>query len=260
LSEVVDDNRLLPFQLVRSIKRKTLGLQVKQGKVVVRAPYYLPRKYIEALVQKKSAWLRSKISEQNLQNINKELQFIDGCSLWVFGQYKKLSVVKDKVIGKRSGVYNLDNELQVVITSRKHPENVDHQSPDAKGCTNIEQQRKKVKKQLEKWFKEQAESYLAENLPYFAAKTALAPKSYQIRQYRARWGSCNSRSELSFNYLLMMMPTWVIDYVIIHELCHLKYLNHSSDFWLLVAKKYPMYKAAKVWLKTHQQQLSWSLN
>jgi len=257
LSEVVDDNRLLPFQLVRSIKRKTLGLQVKQGKVVVRAPYYLPRKYIEALVQKKSAWLRSKISEQNLQNINKERQFIDGCYLWVFGQYKKLSVVTDKVIGKRPGVYNLDTELQVVITPRKYLKKVDEQSPDT---DNIEWQRQKVKKQLEKWFKEQAESYLAENLPYFAAKTALSPKSYQIRQYKARWGSCNSRGELSFNYLLMMMPKWVVDYVIIHELCHLEYLNHSSDFWLLVAKKYPMYKAAKVWMKTHQQQLSWSLN
>ena len=80
-----------------------------------------------------------------------------------------------------------------------------------------------------------------------------------IRQYSARWGSCNNRKEISFNYLLMMAPPWVIDYVVIHELCHLTHLNHSQHFWQLVIKHCAYFQEAKQWLKHHQTELIWQL-
>ena len=86
----------------------------------------------------------------------------------------------------------------------------------------------------------------------------LTPSKIKIRQYKARWGSCNSRKEVSLNYLLMMAPLWVIDYVIIHELCHLVHMNHSSQFWALVKLHCPDYNTAKQWLITHQKDLHWS--
>ena len=259
---MVIDDVSLSYQLVRSVKRKTLGLQVKQGKIVVRAPYYLAQKHIDALVKKKSSWLKNKVLEQSLHKEAKESLFVDGGYLWVFGQYKKLTIVS----GKRAGVYNTQDELQVVLVTRKSTDivctsksSIGYNDEEVNTVEAIQFQRKKVKRQLEKWFKEQAITYFAENLPYFAAQTELFPKDYQVRQYKARWGSCNSRQALSFNYLLVMTPKWVIDYVIIHELCHLRFLNHSAEFWQLVAKHYPLYKSAKVWLKTHQHQLSWTL-
>ena len=263
--EVVDAE--LNYLLIRSERRKTVGLYVKQGKVTVRAPYYLDQKHIDALVQKKLLWLKSKLEEQSQNQITTPRLFVDGSYLWVFGQYTKVTVI----YGKKNQVNHLQvnnlpvndlpvndltDELQIVLAKPKHSSISDQ---EILSRVNVQEQRLKVKKQLEKWFKNQAETYIAENLPYFSAKTKLTPKSFKVRQYKARWGSCNSKKELSFNYLLMMVPTWVIDYVIIHELCHLEHLNHSAKFWQLVEQHYPLYQAAKIWMKTHQSQLQWTL-
>ena len=70
-----------------------------------------------------------------------------------------------------------------------------------------------------------------------------------IRKQRTRWGSCSSKGNLSFNCLLMQAPKAVLSYVIIHELCHRKHMNHSKDFWSEVEKAFPDYKTAKKWLK-----------
>lgn len=249
--EVVDTE--LNYLLVRSERRKTVGLYVKQGKITVRAPYYLDQKYIDALVQKKSLWLKAKLAEQSQQQRSTPSLFIDGSFLWVQGKYKKLTVI----YGKKNQVNNLTDELQIVL-AKLNPGRVSDQ--EISDQSNEQEQRLKVKKLLEKWFKNQAETYITENLPYYCAKTNLKPKSFKIRQYKARWGSCNSKQELSFNYLLMMAPKWVIDYVIIHELCHLEHLNHSAKFWQLVNQHCPEYSAAKSWMKTRQSQLQWTLD
>jgi len=115
-----------------------------------------------------------------------------------------------------------------------------------------------VKQALAKYFKLQLTHCLSENLPILSQQLQLFPQHYKVRFYKTRWGSCNSRGELSFNYLLIMAPKWVIDYVVIHELCHLQHLNHSANFWLLVAKYQPSYKQAKAWLTAHQIELNWS--
>jgi predicted metal-dependent hydrolase len=87
--------------------------------------------------------------------------------------------------------------------------------------------------------------------------TLLHAKSFKVRKYKARWGSCNNRGELSFNCLLKMLPLWVVDYVIVHELCHLKHMNHSTRFWQLVEQYNPQFRLAKAWLKQNQASLSW---
>jgi predicted metal-dependent hydrolase len=122
---------------------------------------------------------------------------------------------------------------------------------------NDKQLKIQVKKQLEQYFIAQAQLYIPTRLNILSELVDLFPVSYKIRQYKSRWGSCNNRQELSFNYLLMMSPDWVVDYVIIHELCHLKHLNHSADFWLLVEKFSPEFKLAKRWLHDRQIELQW---
>lgn len=116
-----------------------------------------------------------------------------------------------------------------------------------------------IKKQLESYFKGIAQDYILPRMAELSEFVSLTPEQVKIRQYRARWGSCNSRKEVSFNYLLMMAPMWVVDYVIVHELCHLKHLNHSKAFWQLVAQHYPDYQDAKHWLNIHQNELVWNL-
>jgi predicted metal-dependent hydrolase len=116
-----------------------------------------------------------------------------------------------------------------------------------------------VKKQIETYFKARAQQVILPKVALYSELTNLSPPTIKIRQYRARWGRCNNLGELRFNYLLMMLPNHVIDYVVVHELCHLKHLNHSIKFWQLVAKFFPDYIEAKAWVKANQSSLYWHL-
>ncbi|MCJ8322055.1 MAG: M48 family metallopeptidase [Colwellia sp.] len=236
---------MINYQLIRSARRKTLSLQVKQGEIIVRAPVFLSDKQIHGFVTEKSGWLNSKLEQQKSQFLPPVLTFTQDSFLWINGAKKKLNITFQPI----AQVLNLKDEIRVVLPLRSR-----HQQSQL-SCEELT--KKKIKKQLEGWFKSQANSYISNRLPELSLQTNLVPKSFKIRQYKARWGSCNNRDELSFNYLLMMAPCWVVDYVIIHELCHLRYLNHSKEFWQLVAHHYPEFQQAKVWLKKHQRELIW---
>ncbi|WDE01746.1 M48 family metallopeptidase [Thalassomonas actiniarum] len=238
----------MEYQLIRSDKRKTLGLQVKKGQVFVRAPRFVNTEQIAALVQAKSAWLKAKVAEQQLLLENEVSLFCQDSEIWIRGTLKRLAIRDLSALGPAAGGKARVRELEQVIELAL---------PATKLASGHEQVSLTVKKQLELWFKQQAKDYIPARLEYWSQTTGLSYKSYKIRQYKARWGSCNSRAELSFNSLLMMAPDWVIDYVIVHELCHLQYLNHSPAFWQLVAGFYPQYALAKQWLKSNQRKLNW---
>ena len=84
----------------------------------------------------------------------------------------------------------------------------------------------------------------------FAPQVGVSVGRITIRCQHTRWGSCSSKENLNFNCLLMLCPEWVRDYVVIHELCHRREMNHSPRFWALVAANCPDYAAARKWLKT----------
>ena len=86
---------------------------------------------------------------------------------------------------------------------------------------------------------------------FFAKKIGVTYGKITIRNQRTRWGSCSSQGNLNFNCLLMLTPPEVRDYVIVHELCHRKEMNHSPRFWAEVEKVLPDYRAQKQWLKDH---------
>jgi predicted metal-dependent hydrolase len=239
---------MIDYQVLRS-RRKTLALQVKQGLVFVRAPYHIDEKCISSFIQKKDAWLRAKIFEQN-QTVDYCCDFTQDSKLFVFGQLVTLNITFANSGEKSStSLIELTNghqALAIVLSTR-----IQHK------LTNESQLAIVIKKQIEHYFMQQAQRYILPKVEYYSKLTQLAPTSIKIRQYRARWGSCNNRGELSFNYLLMMLPNHVIDYVVVHELCHLRYLNHSTTFWQLVAKFFPDYIDAKKWIKVNQSALHW---
>lgn len=247
---------MIDYQVLRS-RRKTLSLQVKHGQVFVRAPFHVDEKFISSFIQKKDAWLRAKITEQN-QTIDFCCDFTQGSKLFLFGQIVTLNIIFAKLgenLGEKSDTFlsdvspelaNGDQELTIVLSTR-----IQHKLINELQLAVI------VKKHIEHYFKQQAQKLILSKVEYYAALTQLTPTSIKIRQYRARWGSCNSRGELSFNYLLMMLPIPVIDYVIVHELCHLRYLNHSKYFWQLVTEHFPGYLDAKKWIKANQSALHW---
>lgn len=110
--------------------------------------------------------------------------------------------------------------------------------------------RKLTEKELE-LLAERAREVFHEKTAYFAQKVGVTYGRITIRAQKTRWGSCSSQGNLNFNCLLMLVPEAVQDYVVVHELCHRKEMNHSERFWREVAKVMPDYKIHKKWLKDY---------
>lgn len=94
-----------------------------------------------------------------------------------------------------------------------------------------------------------AKAYIPERVAHFAPLIGVTPGRITIRRQKSRWGSCSAKGNLNFNCLLALVPEDVLDYVIVHELCHRKQMNHSPAFWAEVARLLPEYEVSRAWLK-----------
>lgn len=108
---------------------------------------------------------------------------------------------------------------------------------------------------LKKKYKATAKRYFYERVEYYLPMTGGAYSSIRVADQKTRWGSCSSNGVLSFNWRLMLAPPRVLDYVVVHELCHLTHMNHSKNFWSMVESVYPNYKEYENWLKENGHKL-----
>lgn len=102
---------------------------------------------------------------------------------------------------------------------------------------------------LEKRYRDAAKEYIPKRVEYYHQFTGGDYQKISIRDQKTRWGSCSGKGTLSFNYRLMLAPPRVLDYVVVHELCHLTHMNHSKAFWNMVESILPDYKEHRKWLK-----------
>lgn len=109
---------------------------------------------------------------------------------------------------------------------------------------------------LENWYNQQTLDYVTSRLSYYARQVQVEPRAVKVRFYKSRWGSCRRNGDLQFNGILAMAPREVIDYVIVHELCHMRVFNHSPEYWRLVETIMPDYARQRAWLK-QQNSLIW---
>ena len=107
---------------------------------------------------------------------------------------------------------------------------------------------------LEEKYRRQAREKLSQRTAYFARQMGVSYGRITVRAAKTRWGSCSSRKNLNFNYKLAYMPQEIMDYVVVHELAHLRHMNHSREFWELVEQYIPDYRERRKWLKEHGQE------
>lgn len=219
----------LSIRVVRS-KRKSISIHIKSEGILLRAPLYSPSLALKAFALSKIHWLRKHQAKIQSQHINRE--YIDGETWLLFGD----KIILRTVSGKSSeALYNPETqELTIVIGSR------------------VKNVQIFVKRQIEIWYKDTALEYLESRVPVLANEMNLSYKSIAVRDYKARWGSCSSTGNLSFNWRIFMGPTAVIDSVIVHELAHIRHFNHSKQFWKVVYSICPEYKTQHAWLKDKQ--------
>ena len=197
---------IIPDYIERS-NRKTLSLTVlKNGNVIVKAPISMKDEVIERFVFEKQDWISSKLSM-----INKtQSKFDDVIHYQKFMLYgNKYSLVFDDVKNIK-----VNDSFEIIL-----PQKLEHE---------------KVLKLLKSWYKKVAKQVLSERLAFVENKIKLKSNSFRIGDSKGRWGSCNSRGAICLNFRVLMLPPALIDYVIVHELCHLVEMNHSKNFWKLV--------------------------
>ncbi len=114
---------------------------------------------------------------------------------------------------------------------------------------------KELSKQEIKLLVTRAKRIIPQKVKYYADIMGLEYGRITIKMQKSRWGSCSSKKNLNFNCLLMRTPDEIIDYVVVHELCHLKEMNHSPAFWAEVEKMIPDYKERRKWLKDHGREI-----
>jgi hypothetical protein len=213
--------------VIRSPRRKTMALQIKNGEVIVRLPSFASIKTAEKFVHAKSAWVQQKLAIQPPAPTDKS--YTDGELFYFLGEQYPLKLLESN---QATSVSFSDNQIQLHgRLSRLSP--------------------KGIKQKLTDWYKQQANSYLQQRTIELSNKTGLKPKSVEVKTYKARWGSCRITGEIQLNWKLIMAPAEVIDYVIIHELCHLKHHNHSVQFWGVVERFEPFYPTHKLWLREY---------
>ena len=112
-----------------------------------------------------------------------------------------------------------------------------------------------VQDTLLNWYHTEALTYLSKRVKALSKKTGLEPSRMRIKNQRTLWGSCSSKGSINLNWRLILTPVSIIDYVVMHELCHLRVANHSRLFWTLLLANDPSYVEHKAWLRKHEREL-----
>lgn len=224
------DGAAIPYHLERR-SRKTVGMRISPDGLIVHAPKRISQSQLEHLLRTKADWIRKKL--EALQNSAvAPTQWQDGTALLLLGNDITLSVKHD--------ARNRALEYQPGILQVALPTPQDEAS---------------IARKVLQWYRRQALTDFGRRLEILSAKLGVPTPPLFLSNARTRWGSCNSRGEVRLNWRLLQAPPHIINYVICHELAHLKQMNHSAKFWALVEKICPDYKRAEKELKSLSAQL-----
>jgi predicted metal-dependent hydrolase len=222
------DGQKIPIELNRS-RRRTVGMTLLEGRIKVTAPNWVPLAEIANILDYKSRWLTNRLKEWQLRQANKlepEARWAHGATIQFLGQACSLSLRA-----------NLDEVIWDAKTATIFV--------PAAGAPNHEQ----VRDRVHGFMQAQAKEILKERLDILAERSGRSYSKFSLTHARTRWGSCTQEGHIRLNWRLVQFSLQVIDYVVAHELAHLKAMDHSRSFWDEVATILPDYKAGQQGLK-----------
>ena len=212
---------LYDLVIKRSPRRKTVALRVLNARTVeLRAPQWVSDEYLKALLSKREQWLQKVLS-----SCPEPMSFHDGAHFMIDGESYLLRWYQPLGRGR---VYLSEKVLFLPVN-------------------NVEA----AAKSLRQYLRQRAAEVLLARCQELALQMGRKPSNVLVRSFTARWGSCDSQGVIKLNWRLIMAPTDVRDYVIIHELAHMVEMNHSVHFWREVESWMPNYKQHYQWLKQH---------
>ena len=238
------NNEIIEVNIERT-SRTTLSISIRDdATILVKAPKFLADAKIRELLDKKEEWI---IEKRNMvkreQKLKIKREYINGATLPYLGKEYPIEIVT----AKKSSVeliltdsfYNTDSDAEgkIVIKTSK-TENED------------------IRKLLKKWYKKQTKEITTKRVAHYSPIINVTATSIDIKSRKKEWGSCDNHGNITFNWKLGMAKPEAIDYVVVHELCHRKYMDHSKQFWKEVKKYIPDYKERQNWLRENSVNLN----
>ena len=209
----------LDYVLVRRRGRRGVGLKVDENGLTVSAPLTMPLAQVEALVRESERWVLRKVAQWRGRR-PEAVAWTDGARLPYRGAGLALRIAS----AARPVARRVEGELHVALPGRA--------AEDVRRCVVA-------------WYKREARDYLGGRVASLAAAAGLAPPRFLLSSAMSRWGSCNSRREVRLAWRLLKAPAELVDYVVCHELAHLRHMNHSPAFWAEVARQCPDYRSLR---------------
>jgi predicted metal-dependent hydrolase len=238
------DGREVKYTLERRPRRGvTLQVEPRRG-LRVFAPKRMPLREIDAILDRESNWIRQRLAARaDWELTHPPRRFVTGEHLPLLGEKWPLLVIEEE--------------------GRKRPLIRRELRGDGPGSITLripaglpEQQRHDLAmRSLDRWFRRLARELITARVDHWSLQVEAFPGMISIRDTRSRWGSCSHTGTLSFNWRVILAPPQVVDYLVVHELCHLVKPDHSPEFWELVESFIPGYKVDKRWLRDHGQDL-----
>lgn len=212
-------------------KRKTLSIKITPpDNIVVISPIGVSEDKIKEIVKKKGKWIVKKLDELkdiDYQSLNKE--FKNDETFMYLGKNYTLKIVINRDL--KTPIIKLHENNLILYTSKS--------------------EKTILKKALELFYREKCTERIIERVNYYKNIIDKEPRNFKVKEQKKRWGSCTSRGDIYFNWRIIMAPPDIVDYIVVHEMCHLIHLNHSKEFWNLVKIIIPNYEENKKWLKQY---------
>lgn len=205
---------------IKYSKRKTISISVDEyGSVLVKAPYKVTVGEIEEALSKHSKWIEKKIIQaKNRERLPEDI-------ILFLGEKKKLNINIQKDLNKEYVLYAND-EFTAYVTCEEH-----------------------VKIVMKKYLIEVARNVIDKKIKKYSIKLGVYPNSVRMKDTKTRWGSCSYVNNLNFNYRLIMAREDVLEYVVLHEMCHIIYKNHSVEFYTLIESMMKDYREKEIYLR-----------
>ena len=223
-------DKRVTYEVVRS-RRSTADIIIERdGKVLVRAPDWVGDEEVESIVESKHYWIYKSLAEWRDLNATRVLrEYKNGEGFLYLGRAYRLLLVANQAepLQLRNGRFTLRRDLveRGEIASAKA----------AFGDYYVARGRERI----------------GQRVSYYAPKVGVEPTAVDVRELGNRWASCSPSGRLAFHWRCMMAPLTIIDYVVVHELCHFHHRDHTDAFWNEVDKVLPEYRERKEWLRTH---------
>ena len=234
MPELLLEAKSVSYAVKRNPRRRSISLEVLPGEIILRVPQRFARRHISGILYRHAAWLLHQLAALERVRMQTRREYVTGERFPYLGKTYLLNVVY------RRGIQEPSVALKGGRLWVQTDINADTGAPSLS-----------VGYALLRWYRARASAYLARRTEILSEVVGLSPTRVTVKNQSDRWGSCSAKGSISLNWRLILAPIPVVDYVVAHELCHLKVANHSPAFWTVLSGVDPQFAKQRAWLKAN---------